>query len=119
MMLGNVAPAPLSFTCARAGAASARAAATASRGVLFIPYASSGLERELSLEQRLRAGREIQGVQHVRLVIRVVPVAQQSPVGRQLIRHAADEPRLLVDRAALLVRDVYPAEDRHLGLGHL
>src|SRR2546426_4759799 len=51
--LPNVAPAPLSFAWAAAGAATTRAAARASRGAFFIPRTSSELERELRLEQQL------------------------------------------------------------------
>src|ERR1043166_9778194 len=78
MMLGNVAPAPLSFTCARAGAASARAAATASRRDFVMVRASSELEIDLRLEQGLRARREVRRVQGVGLEVRVVPVRERS-----------------------------------------
>src|SRR5437660_11634910 len=95
MMLGNVAPAPLSFTWAGAGAASARAAATPSRAVFFMPSTSSVLERELGLEQGLRAGGFLRR-RGRSLVAQVVPVAEQAPIGRELVRHAADEASLLV-----------------------
>src|SRR5437879_9537704 len=101
MMLGNVAPAPLSFTCARAGAASASAAATAMRGDFVIPVSSSELERELSLEQRLGPVCVVGGVQGIGLIVRVVPIEQQPPVGRQLVRRPTDDARLLVDDTSL------------------
>src|SRR5205823_13759082 len=119
MMLGNVAPAPLSFTCAAAGAARAARAARASRGALVMVRASSGLEIDLGLEQGLRARREVGRVQGGGLVVRVVPVTQQPPVGRQLIGHAPDEARLLVCRTGLPVRDVDARDDTDLGLRDL
>src|SRR2546422_11503589 len=92
MMLGNVAPAPLSFTCAAAGAASVRAA-RASSLVVFMAIWTSGsvLERELGLKQGLRTRGVVGGVQDVGLIVRVIPVREQAPVGRQLIGYAADE----------------------------
>src|SRR5207248_1631923 len=119
MMLGNVAPAPLSFTCAAAGAAKAAKAARASREDFVMVRASSELEIDLRLEQGLGACREVCRVQSGGLVVGVVPVAQQPPVGRQLIGQAADEARLLVDGTGLLVRDVDARDDPELGLRDL
>src|ERR1051325_2724736 len=115
MMFGNVAPAPLSFTCARRGAASARAAARAMRGDFGIRVSSSELERELSLEQRLGAGRFLRRGGRP-LVAQVIPVTKQPPVGRQLIGDAADEARLFVGgTSGLRVENVHSSD--HGGLG--
>src|SRR5205807_6462246 len=103
MMLGKVAPAPLSFTCAAAGAARA---ASASREDFVMVRASSELEIDLRLEQGLRACREVGRVQGGGLVVRVVPVTQEPPVGRELIGQAPDEARLLVHGTGLPVPDV-------------
>src|SRR6267143_2050992 len=119
MMFGNVAPAPFSFTCAAAGAASVKAAASASSGDFVMRDASSWLERELGLEQGLRAGRIVRGVQGWGLIVGVVPVSEQPPVRRQLIRHTANEPRLLVRGTGLQVRDVDASEDCDFGVGDL
>src|SRR2546430_16985158 len=54
------------------------------------------LERELGLEQGLRAVRIVRGVQGWGLIAGVVPLSEQPPVRRELIRHTANEPRLLV-----------------------
>src|SRR5437016_1726687 len=110
MMLGNVAPAPLSFTWAGAGAASARAA-TPSRAVFFMPSTSSVLERELGLEQGLRAGGFLRR-RGRSLVAQVVPIAEQAPIGGELVRHAADEASLLVGGVSRLrVEDVHARDD--------
>src|SRR5256885_7817748 len=68
------------------------------------------LERELGLEQGLRAGRIVRGVQGWGLIVGVVPVSEQPPVRRELIRHTANEPRLLVRGTGLQVRDVDASE---------
>src|SRR5207247_8750694 len=112
MMLGNVAPAPFSFTWAAAGAASVRAVASASSGAFIIRDASSWLERELRLEQGLGANRVLRH-QRRPLEVDVVPVAKQPPAGGELIRHAADKPSLLVGAdARLMVRAVPAGADR-------
>src|SRR6266480_3238883 len=119
MILGNVAPAPLSFTWAGAGAASVRAVASASSGAFIIRDASSWLERELRLEQGLGANRVLRH-QRRPLEVDVVPVAEQPPVGGELIRHAADKPSLLVGGVSRLrVLDVHAGDDRRLRLGEL
>src|SRR5205085_10702634 len=109
MMLGNVAPAPLSFTCAPAGAArAARAAraASASREDFVMVRASSELEIDLSLEQGLRA-RGFLRRRGRSLIGHVVPVAEQAPIGGELVRYAADEASLLVSGVSRLgVEDV-------------
>src|SRR3989441_12906391 len=119
MMFGKVAPAPVSFTWAAAGAANVRAAASASSGDFVIRNASSWLERELGLEQSLGPRRVVRGIQDRGLIIRVVPVSEQPPVRRQLIRHTADEPRLLVHGTCLLVCDVDARDNGGLGLWEL
>src|SRR6266576_4511554 len=119
MMLGNVAPAPFSFTWAGAGAASVRAVASASSGAFIIRDASSWLERELRLEQGLGANRVLRH-QRRPLEVDVVPVAEQPPVGGELIRHAADKPRLLVGGVSRLrVLDIHAGDDGRLRLGEL
>src|SRR5438270_11329458 len=119
MMFGKVAPAPLSFTCAAAGAARAARAASASREDFVMVRASSELEIDLRLEQGLRACREVGRVQGGGLVVRVVPVTQEPPVGRELIGQAPDEARLLVHGTGLPVPDVDAPDDPDLGLRDL
>src|SRR6058998_128585 len=119
MMLGNVAPAPFSFTWAAAGAASVRAVASASSGAFIIRDASLWLERELRLEQGLGANRVLRH-QRRPLEVDVVPVAEQPPVGAELIRHAADKPSLLVGGVSRLrVLDIQASDDGSLRLGKL
>src|SRR5437879_9264606 len=77
------------------------------------------LERELGLEQGLRAVRIVRGVQGWGLIVGVVPVSEQPPVRRQLIRDTANEPRLLVRGTGLQVRDVDASEDCDFGVGDL
>src|SRR6184192_4972450 len=119
MMLGNVAPAPFSLTWAAAGAASVRAVASARSGAFIMRDASSWLERELRLEQGLGANRILR---HHRspLEVDVVPVAEQPPVGGELIRHAPDKPSLLVGRVSRLgVLDIHASDDGGLCLREL
>src|SRR6267378_7311221 len=121
MMFGNVAPAPVSFTWAEPGAARAAeaASATTSAGqrVCILRGTSSWLERELRLEQGLRADRILRH-QGCPLEADVVPVAEQPPVGGELIRYAADEPSLLVGRASRLgVLDIHAGDDSRLRVG--
>src|SRR5256712_730272 len=112
MMLGNVAPAPLSFTWAVAGATTARVAASASSGDSVMVDASSGLERELHLEEPARPLRiEVGG--GARLVRQVVDVREDPEVGRDLIGDASDDPRLPVSaRARVGVDDIHARDQR-------
>src|SRR6266550_1511226 len=97
MMLGNVAPAPLSFTCAAAGAMSASEAASVRSRVCFMTLASwSGLERELSLEQGLGTSRAVGSVESSVLKTQVVPVGEQAQIRTQLIRDASDDACLVI-----------------------
>src|SRR5205807_1124100 len=106
MMFGKVAPAPLSFTCAPAGAARTARAASASREDFVMVRASSELEIDLSLEQGLRA-RGFLRRRGRSLIGHVVPVAEQAPIGGELVRYAADEASLLVSGVSRLgVEDV-------------
>src|SRR5438270_14053875 len=116
MMLGKVAPAPLSFTCAAAGAARA---ARASRENFVMVRASSELEIDLRLEQGLGARRVVLCVQDIGLEVRVIPVREQAPVRRQLIRDTCDVARPLVDGTRLCVRDIDARDDPDLGLRDL
>src|SRR6266540_4178084 len=95
MMFGNVAPAPLSFTWAAAGAASARPAASASRGDFVIGDPSSGLERELHLEEPLRPGSVLQRTRSD-FVRQIVDVHEHSQVRGHLVGDATDDARLSV-----------------------
>src|SRR5438309_1431790 len=106
MMLGKVAPAPLSFTWAVAGATTARVAASASSGDFVMVDASSGLERELHLEQPSRPLRiEVGG--GARLVRHVVDVREHPEVGRDLIGDASDDARLpIATYAGVRIDDV-------------
>src|SRR5437867_12262681 len=113
-MLGNVAPAPLSFAWAAAGVATARAAASVSRGVFVMVSASSGLERELGLEQRLRAGR----VDRRNLVVQVVPVDEHSQLRIDLVRRARDVASLAVPPHRLR-HGIDPGDQRHPRAGHV
>src|SRR2546426_1146537 len=111
MMLGKVAPAPLSFTWAVAGATTARVAASASSGDFVMVDASSGLERELHLEEPARPLRiEVGG--GARLVRHVVDVREHPEVGRDLIGDAADDPRLPVSAHARVGIDDIHARDQ-------
>src|SRR2546430_15594040 len=53
------------------------------------------------------------------LILGVPPPPENPPVRCQLIRHTADETRLLVDGAGLFMRDVDTRDHRGLGLGEL
>src|SRR3989449_11455133 len=111
MMLGNVAPAPLSFTWAVAGATTARVAASASSGDFVIVDASSGLERELHLEQPSRP-RGVLQTRRCRLIRQVVDVREHAEVGRDLIGDATDDPRLPVSAHARVGIDDIHARDQ-------
>src|SRR3989454_9373518 len=112
MMLGKVAPAPLSFTWAVAGATTARVAASASSGDFVMVDALSGLERELHLEEPSRPLR-IGVVEGGRLVRQVVDVREHAEVGRDLIGDASDDPRLPVSaRARVGVDDIHARDQR-------
>src|SRR5438105_12407963 len=114
MMFGKVAPAPLSFTCAPAGAARTARAASASREDFVMVRASSELEIDLSLEQGLRA-RGFLRRRERSLIGHVVPVAEQAPIGGELVRHAADDAIVLVCRVSRLrVEDVHTRDDGDL-----
>src|SRR5216684_851730 len=118
MMFGNVAPAPLSFTWLAAGAASDRAAASATSGALVMRN-SSVLERELRLEQALGAVRVLRCGGRP-LVAQIIHVGEQAPVRCQLIGQAADEAGLLVGGVSRLrVPDVHARDDRDFGVGDL
>src|SRR6266566_465829 len=95
MMFGNVAPAPLSFTCAPAGTASARVATRAMSWDRFMIVVPRRLERELGLEQGLRA-RGFLPRRGRSLVGHVVPVAEHPEVRADLVGDPADETGLLV-----------------------
>src|SRR5690348_6709094 len=117
MMFGNVAPAPLIFTWADAGTASARAARARS-GCLVIGDTSSSLEVELSLEIELGPHGLLSRVGRAREA-QVVPIEQQPPVGCHLVRGTADDAGLLVIHAGLRVRDVDPRDQSGLAVGEL
>src|SRR5205807_7171081 len=119
LSLHDALPISFSLTWAAAGAASVRAVASARSGAFIMRDASSWLERELRLEQGLGANRVLRH-QRRPLEVDVVPVAEQSPVGGELIRHAADKPSLLVGGVSRLrVLDVHAGDDRRLRLGEL
>src|SRR5256885_966402 len=92
MMFGNVAPAPLSVTCAAAGAA-ASSVARASDVIRFM--SSLVLERELHLEKGTLARRVLQR-RRAAFEREQVHVAGHPEIGRHLIGHAADDPGLFV-----------------------
>src|SRR5512147_1931720 len=117
MTFGNVAPAPVSFTWAAAGAALKPSAAATPRSALrFIVASRSGSEGDLGLEQRLRAHRFLRGRRRA-LEAHMVEIGQEPEVRAQLIGNPADEPRLLVVcGAGVRVGDVYPADERDLGV---
>src|ERR1044072_9482262 len=95
MMFGNVAPAPLSWTCAAAhpGTAAPSSAARARNrvDVMSDVLRDSRLERELSLEVRLRPrGLECRR-RRAALVREHVDTCQEPQGWRQLIGSTADE----------------------------
>src|SRR5207247_254049 len=88
MMFGNVAPAPLSCTCAAAGAAAQSSAARAIERVVFTESSSgqgASLEHELRLEQEL-----IRGCRAA-LEREAIEIAQQPHVRGQLVGRAGDD----------------------------
>src|SRR5438876_562175 len=111
MMLGKVAPAPLSFTWAVAGATTARVAASASSGDFVIVGASSGLERELHLEQPARPRGVLDG-RRCAFIRQVVDVREHSEVGRDLIGDAADDASLPIATYARVGIDDVDAGDQ-------
>src|SRR5437879_8797501 len=98
MILGNVAPAPFSVTCAAAGRAVPSRAASARKRVDFMSVYSPlyALERELRLEIRLRPRRLECRCRRTALVREHVQVCEQPQVRRKLIRGAAGETGLPV-----------------------
>src|SRR5467141_3667738 len=116
MMFGNVAPAPLSWTCAAAGTAMPSSAARARKRVDFMSVCSplNALERELRLEQSLRPRRLLQ--RRWRALIREqIEIAEQPQVGRQLIGRTADEARQTVVRhVGVGIVNVHAGEHRRL-----
>src|SRR5919197_4850529 len=92
MIFGKVAPAPLSCTCAAAGTA-APSSAVRARSRVFFTRSSSGLgqlKHELRLEQELIRGGP------AALGLHAIEVSEQPDVGAQLVRCAADDPRVAI-----------------------
>src|SRR6266550_851591 len=117
MMLGNVAPAPLSCTCAAAGAAAQSSAARAMVRVVFTGSSSVWveLEHELRLEQRL-----IDSVSGA-LGLQTIEVGEQAHVWRQLVRRTGDDPGIaVIGDVGVGIEHVHTADERDLaGLGEV
>src|SRR5216117_301085 len=111
MMLGNVAPAPLSWTCATAGAAAQTSAARVMVRVVFTGSSSVRveLEHELRLEQRLIDGR------CAALALQAVEVGEQAHVWRQLVRRTGDDAGIaIIGDAGVRIEHVHTADERDL-----
>src|SRR6266850_594740 len=122
MMFGNVAPAPLSWTCAAAGTAAPSRAARAKQRVDFMSVCSPlyALERELRLEIRLRPRRLECRSRRAALVREHIQVCEQAEVRRKLIRGAADEARqAVVADVCIWIRQVHAREQRRLRVGEM
>src|SRR6267142_3380591 len=119
MMFGNVAPAPLSWTCAAAGTAAPSRAARAKQRVDFMSVCSPlyALERELRLEIRLRPRRLECRCRRTALVREHVQVCEQAEVRRELIRGPADEAsQAVVADVRIWIRQVHAGEQRGFGV---
>src|SRR5437667_613913 len=119
MMFGNVAPAPLSWTCAAAGPAAPSSAARAKKRVDFMSVCSplNALERELCLEIRLRPCRRECRCRRTALVREHVQVCEQAEVRRELIRGPADEAsEPVVADVRVRVREVDAGQQRGFGV---
>src|SRR6266508_2250682 len=118
MMLGNVAPAPFSVTCAAAGTAAPSSAARASNRVSFMSSSLRvALERELCLEQGLRARRLERRRRRAALVREQVQVGEQPQVRRELIRGAADDACLaIVAGVGVGVHKLHASDYTHLAV---
>src|SRR5216117_1492698 len=111
MMLGNVAPAPLSCTCAAAGAAAQSSAARAMVRVVFTGSSSVRveLEHELRLEQRLIDS--ISGA----LGLHTIEVGEQAHVRGQLVRRTGDDAGIaIIGDAGVRIEHVHTADERDL-----
>src|SRR6266404_131776 len=89
MMFGNVAPAPLSWTWARAAAGNA---ASKSRRDFMSVCSPCALERELRLEVSLRPRCLERRGRRAALVGEHVDVREQPKVRRELVGRARDKP---------------------------
>src|SRR6185503_7375429 len=111
MMFGNVAPAPLSCTCAAAGAAAQSSATRAMVRVVFTGSSSVWVV----LEHELRLDQEIVSRRPAALRLHTIEVGEHPDVRRQLIRHAADDPRIpIVGGVVIWIGDVHACDDGDL-----
>src|SRR6266550_143256 len=110
MMFGNVAPAPLSWTCAAAGTAAPSSAARARNRVGFTGvflWSGSKSEHKLGLHQHLIRGRR------AALERQAIEIREEPHVWGQLVRHATDDSRVLVVRNVLIgIDEVDPRDYR-------
>src|ERR1041385_8193891 len=121
MMFGNVAPAPLSWTCAAAhpGTAAPSSAARARKrvDVMSDVLRDSRLERELSLEVRLRP-RGLEGRRRRAALVREqVEIGQEPQVWRQLIGGTGDDAREpVVPRVGVGIGEIEARDQRGFGI---
>src|SRR5258708_11052798 len=121
MMFGNVAPAPLSWTCAAAGRAAPSKPARARNRVDFMSVCSPWmpLERELRLEVELRPRRLLQR-RWGALIGEQIEIGEQPQVGRQLIGCSTDEPRQpIVRQVGVGIVNIHAGEYRRLRVGEV
>src|SRR5256885_8139401 len=112
MMFGNAAPAPFSWTCARAAAGNA---ASRSRRDFMSLCSPCALERELRLEVSLRPRCLERRCRRAALVRQQVDIGEQPKVRRELIRGAADDAgQPVVADVGVWVRQVYAGQHRRL-----
>src|SRR5260221_1919613 len=118
MMFGNVAPAPLSCTCAAAGAAAKTSATRAMERVVFTGSSSVGvaLERELRLEQGSGPDRLSRRRRRPALIRQIVDVEQQAQIRAHLIRDPCDNAGLVVTGDGVVgIQQVDPGDGGELG----
>src|SRR6267154_3953701 len=117
MMFGNVAPAPLSWTCAAAGTAAPSSAARARKRLVFtagVLASGSGSEHELRLNQRLI------GCRPAALRLHAIEVGKHADVRAQLVRRAGDDPRVAIIGGVLVrIYNVHASDDAALTAGQV
>src|SRR6266568_4533193 len=112
MMFGNVAPAPLSCTCAAAGAA---AQSSPTRAMERVVFTGSILSSGSNLEHELRLNQELIDRRPDALELQAIDVGEHPHVLRQLVRRAADDPGIaIVGDAGVGIDHVHTADEGDL-----